>query len=86
MNVELVNPMSLLASLSATRAEGNGSVSSSKNQIWRNLGGRLREELRYLQARIELSRLDDRDLDDLALGRGDLPGLARRHAQATVRR
>jgi hypothetical protein len=29
----------------------------------------------------ELRRLDDRDLDDLNLGRGDLPGLARRHAR-----
>jgi uncharacterized protein YjiS (DUF1127 family) len=39
------------------------------------------EELRYRQAQRELQRLDDRDLDDLALGRADLPGLARQHAR-----
>ena len=39
------------------------------------------EELRYRQALRELRRLDDRDLDDLALGRADLPGLARQHAR-----
>jgi hypothetical protein len=31
-----------------------------------------------------LARLDDRDLDDLGLGRADLPGIARRHARAAV--
>jgi uncharacterized protein YjiS (DUF1127 family) len=39
------------------------------------------EELRYRQDLRELQRLDDRDLDDLALGRADLPGLARQHAR-----
>jgi uncharacterized protein YjiS (DUF1127 family) len=34
----------------------------------------------------ELRRLDDRDLDDLNLGRGDLPGLARCHARDTAGR
>ena len=33
-----------------------------------------------------LRRLDDRDLDDLNLGRGDLPGLARRHAREATGR
>jgi hypothetical protein len=33
-----------------------------------------------------LRRLDDRDLDDLNLGRGDLPGLARCHARDTAGR
>ena len=42
------------------------------------------EELRYRQALRELRQLDDRDLDDLALGRADLPGLARQHARAGV--
>ena len=45
----------------------------------------VREEVTYLRALSELRRLDDRDLDDLNLGRGDLPGLARRHARASVR-
>jgi uncharacterized protein YjiS (DUF1127 family) len=42
------------------------------------------EELRYRQALRELRQLDDRDLDDLALGRADLPGLARQHARSGV--
>jgi uncharacterized protein YjiS (DUF1127 family) len=42
------------------------------------------EEFRYRQALCELRRLDDRDLDDLALGRADLPGLARQHARASA--
>ena len=42
---------------------------------------RLMEEVRYRRALRALRRLDDRDLDDLDLGRGDLPGLARRHAR-----
>ena len=45
----------------------------------------VREEVTYLRALVELRRLDDRDLDDLNLGRGDLPGLARRHARELVR-
>jgi uncharacterized protein YjiS (DUF1127 family) len=45
---------------------------------------RAAEEIRYRQALRELRRLDDRTLDDLALGRADLPGIARRHARATV--
>lgn len=43
---------------------------------------RVAVELRYRRALAELNGLDDRDLDDLALGRGDLPFLARRHAPA----
>jgi len=51
---------------------------------WRllpRLKAAISEELRYRSALRELSRLDDRDLDDLDLGRGDLPSLARRHAR-----
>jgi uncharacterized protein YjiS (DUF1127 family) len=39
-----------------------------------------RRKIRYQRALNELHRLDDRDLDDLGLGRGDFPELARRHA------
>jgi uncharacterized protein YjiS (DUF1127 family) len=42
----------------------------------------IREEVVYRRSLSELRRLDDRDLDDLNLGRGDLPVLARRHARA----
>ena len=47
----------------------------------RRAASRLAEEVRYHRALHGLRRLDDRDLDDLDLGRGDLPGLARRHAR-----
>lgn len=39
-----------------------------------------RQKIRYQRALNELHRLDDRDLDDLGIGRGDFPELARRHA------
>ena len=44
-----------------------------KIALWARLQGR------YRQALHELNQLDDRDLDDLGIGRGDLPDLARRH-------
>src|SRR5918997_1835678 len=47
---------------------------------------RVGQWVRYHQALRELRRLDDRDLDDLGLGRGDLPGLARRHARGAAAR
>jgi uncharacterized protein YjiS (DUF1127 family) len=46
-------------------------------KIWR----RVREEYRYRRALWQLNSLDDRDLDDLALARSDLPALAWRHAR-----
>jgi uncharacterized protein YjiS (DUF1127 family) len=39
-----------------------------------------RQKLRYHRALNELHRLDDRDLDDIALARIDFPELAWRHA------
>ncbi len=43
-----------------------------------------RQELAYYRALRELGRLDDRDLDDLAIGRADFPELAWRHALAVA--
>jgi uncharacterized protein YjiS (DUF1127 family) len=42
----------------------------------------LAEGARYRRALRELRQVDDQDLDDLALGRADLPRLARQHAVA----
>jgi uncharacterized protein YjiS (DUF1127 family) len=39
-----------------------------------------RQKIRYRRALNELHRLDDRDLDDLGIGRGDFQGLAKHHA------
>ena len=39
-----------------------------------------REQVRYQGALRELHRLDDRDLDDIAVARADFPELAWRHA------
>ena len=39
-----------------------------------------RQKIRYQRAMNELYRLDDRDLDDLAIARSDFPALAWRHA------
>src|SRR4051794_24146504 len=75
MNTQLVNPAVLIAAL----ADPQGDVG-----LWQKLRARVGEEVRYHLALRELRRLDDRDLDDLNLGRGDLPGLARAHARATA--
>ena len=40
----------------------------------------LDQRARYRQAMRELHRLDNRDLDELAIGRADFPALAERHA------
>ena len=50
--------------------------------LMRRLADKMATLRRYHRALRELNRLDERDLDDLALGRGDLPGLAWRHALA----
>lgn len=39
-----------------------------------------RRQLRYWRALHELRRLDNRDLDELEVGRADFPALAWRHA------
>ena len=39
-----------------------------------------RQKIHYQRAMNELYRLDDRDLDDLAIARSDFPALAWRHA------
>ncbi len=41
---------------------------------------RARQQIRYHRALHELSRLDDRDLDDINIARADFPELAWRHA------
>jgi uncharacterized protein YjiS (DUF1127 family) len=42
------------------------------------------EEIRYRRTLRELQRLDERTLDDLALGRAELPEVARRHARGAA--
>ena len=83
MNVQLVSPAALIAALAGPSGGGD---SGRAGMLWRGLCARVREEVVYLRALHELRRLDDRDLDDLDLGRGDLPGLARRHARETAGR
>ena len=80
MNVELVNPATLVAAPTGPTAGGRGETP------WRRLRARFVEEVSYHRSLRELRRLDDRDLDDLDLGRGDLPGLARRHAREVAAR
>src|SRR3954469_19379576 len=80
MNVELINPAALVATLAGTSGGGRDEAPCRKRRA------RVGEEVRYPLALRELRRLDDRDLDDLDLGRGDLPGLARRHARETAGR
>jgi len=83
MNVQLVSPVALVATLAGP---SGGGESGRAGMLWRDLRARVDEELRYRRALRELRRLDDRALDDLDLGRGDLPGLARRHAREAAGR
>jgi uncharacterized protein YjiS (DUF1127 family) len=69
MNVQSVNPAALIAMLIGSRG-GEG----RDEGLWRKVRARVGEEVRYRRALRELRRLDDRDLDDLDLGRGDLAG------------
>lgn len=62
----------------STAASSTGFISRLAAAAW--LRGR--QELAYYRALRELGRLDDRDLDDLAIGRADFPELAWRHALA----
>src|SRR3954471_18961271 len=80
MNVELINPAALVATLAGTSGGGRDGAPWGKR---RARGG---GEGRYHPAPRAARRLDDRDLDDLALARGDLPGLARRHAREAAGR
>src|SRR3954451_7622486 len=80
VNVQLVNPGALIAPLVGPNPDGRGEAP------WRRLRARITEEVSYRRSLRELRRLDDRDLDDLDLGRGDLPGLARRHAREAAGR
>jgi uncharacterized protein YjiS (DUF1127 family) len=79
VNMELASPAALVATSAGPSGDHGGTP-------WRKLRARVGEEVRYHLALRELRRLDDRDLDDLDLGRGDLPGLARRHARETAGR
>ena len=69
----------------STRSAGGGLGSwSGIASLLGKLASRMRqgvgEEIRYRRALRELRHLDDRDLEDLAIGRADLPGMAGRHA------
>jgi uncharacterized protein YjiS (DUF1127 family) len=81
MNVELVNPDAVVAAPTGPNANGG-----RDGTPWRRLRARLVEEVSFRRSLRELRRLDDRDLDDLDLGRGDLPGLARHHAREVAAR
>src|SRR3954466_12958307 len=81
MNMQLVSPAALVAALAGP---SGGSDGGRAGMLWRGLRAQVREEISYRRSLRALRRLDDRDLDDLNLGRGDLPGLARRHAREAV--
>src|SRR3954453_5618405 len=80
MNGELTHPAAPVAPLAGPSGGGR------EEAPWRKLRARVGEEVRYHLALRELRRLADRDLDDLDLGRGALPGLARRHAREAAGR
>ena len=85
MNVELINPTSVLG-LFASSAAAEPKAGHGLAPAWaRQVRARLDEKVRYRRALRELHRLDDRELDDLDLARADLPALARRRANRLAR-
>ncbi len=56
------------------------SLRSEKRDAGEGFLGKLALWARYRRALRELHRLDDRDLDDIDVARGDFPELAWRHA------
>ena len=62
----------------APEAQPDSIIGKLASAIWR----RISEEWRYRAALREVGRLDDRDLDDLAIGRADFPALVWRHVKA----
>ena len=75
--------LGLIRSLGGQDAERLAATQESPvRELMQKLSRKLAILYRYRVALRELNRLDERDLDDLALGRGDLPGLAWRHALA----
>jgi uncharacterized protein YjiS (DUF1127 family) len=82
VNVQLIDPKALMATIADAQASNEPYARWLLGRFWQGARLRLAEEGRYLRALLELRRLDDRDLDDLALGRADLPGLARSYARS----
>jgi uncharacterized protein YjiS (DUF1127 family) len=80
MNVELIQPNAIIGLLAGTSG-GPAPAPGGLMRAWRRLVERLAEEWRYRAALRQLARLDDRDLDDIGIGRVELPALARRHAR-----
>lgn len=72
--------MAGIADVQSAAAPSTGFISKLAAAAWR-YG---KQELAYYRAMRELGSLDERDLNDLAIGRGDFPVLARRHAQTVA--
>lgn len=66
--------LNLLLALLPAPADDRDEGFLGKLALW------FRHQARYHKAMVELRRLDDRDLDDLGIGRCDFPELATRHA------
>jgi uncharacterized protein YjiS (DUF1127 family) len=81
MNIELVSPNAVLGLIAGAPLPRAANDEAPATGLIGRLLARLGEELRYLRALAELRQLDDRDLDDLGVGRGQLAALARRHAR-----
>ena len=58
-------------------------LSLSLETLLRDAADRLRAHRVYARTRAELSRLTDRDLDDLGILRGDIDAVAREAAEMT---
>lgn len=79
MNFQLINPFAFIGMLASTR-DG-----SKELPLGARFAGYLREQSRYRETVRELSRLSDRELDDLGINRVDIPAVARGSAHIDPR-
>ena len=82
MNVELINPNSVLG-LFAHGEAAELKPSERRIPAWTaRVRARVDEEIRYRRTVGQLRRLDDRTLDDLDIARAELPKVARARVAA----
>ena len=75
-----------MSGMSASAPKGTGAaLTAGARHVTRRLLAWFSEQRRYHETLRELSRLDDRQLDDIGIARRDIPSIARQSAAAATR-
>ncbi len=67
------------------RRKGRSALAADVNHLAHRLVAWFDEWRRYHETLRELSRLDDRELDDIGIARRDIPSIAKKSAAAAAR-